>query len=173
MPAQMKYYHVSSFGNGNLDKSLNNPDALDNIRTASKFAGYRLMLTGGNMTQKLNSGAGFNIAMSWQNIGVAPLYENWKVIYELRNAAGVVIWSGNSVIKPSSVLPDYKVKSLTDHFVLPSSVPKGSYNLYLIIRDPQNYRQPLPLAISGRNNDGSYLIRSNLSIGNSNGAGKN
>jgi hypothetical protein len=172
MPAQMKYYHVNSFGNGNLDKSLKNPDAMDNIRLASKFSGYRLVLTGGNMTQKLNPGTGFNITLTWQNNGVAPVYENWKVMYELRNATGVVIWSGNSVIDPMSVLPDNKVKFLTDHFVLPSSTPKGSYGLYLVIRDPQGFRQPLPLAISGRNTDGSYLIRNNISIGISDGAGK-
>jgi len=166
MPRQMKYYHVSSFGNGNLDKSLNNSDALDNIRTSSKFAGYRLALTEGNMTPNLKPGAGFNITMGWRNTGAAPLYENWKIVYELRNAAGLVIWSGNSVFDPASVLPFNKVNSATDHFSLPSSVPKGNYSLYLIVRDPQGYRQPLPLAISGRNGDGSYLMRSNILISN-------
>ena len=172
MPRQMKYYHVSSFGNGNLDKSLNNPDALDNIRTSSKFAGYRLVLTAGNMTTNLNPGARFNITIGWQNTGVTPLYENWKVFYELRNAAGVVIWSDASVFDPASILPHDKLNSATDHFLLPSSVTKGNYSLYLIVRDPQGYRQPLPLAISGRNADGSYLIRSNILIGNSDNAGK-
>jgi hypothetical protein len=93
-------------------------------------------------------------------------------MYELRSVTGVVIWSGNSVIDPMSVLPDNKVKFLTDHFLLPSSTPKGSYGLYLVIRDPQGFRQPLPLAISGRNADGSYLIRNNITIGISDGAGK-
>jgi hypothetical protein len=172
MPRQMKYYHVSSFGNGNLDKSLNNPDALDNIRTSSKFAGYRLVLTAGNMTTNLNPGARFNITIGWQNTGVTPLYENWKVFYELRNAAGVVIWSDASVFDPASILPHDKLNSATDHFLLPSSVTKGNYSLYLIVRDPKGYRQPLPLAISGRNADGSYLIRSNILIGNSDNAGK-
>jgi hypothetical protein len=167
MPRQMSYYHVSSFGNGNLDKSLNNPDALDNMRTASKLAGYRLVLTDGNMTRNLIPGAKFNITVGWQNTGVAPLYENWKVVYELKNLTGVVIWSGNSVIEPASVLPNDKVRSVTDHFNLPSSVPKGIYNLFLIIRDPKEYRQPLPLAILGRNTEGGYLIRSNISIGTS------
>jgi hypothetical protein len=172
MPRQMKYYHVSSFGNGNLDKSLNNPDALENIRSASKIAGYRLVLTEGNMTPNLKPGDGFNITIGWQNIGVAPLYENWKVIFELRNMAGVVIWSGNSVFDPASVLPYNKAKATTDHFNLPSSLPKGNYSLYLIVRDPQGYRQPFPVAISGRNTDGSYLIRNNILIGISDSTGK-
>jgi hypothetical protein len=172
MPRQMKYYHVSSFGNGNLDKSLNNPVALDNIRTSSKFAGYRLALTTGNMTHNLNPGDKFNITMGWQNLGAAPLYERWKVVYDLRNAAGVVIWSGNSTFDPASSLPYNKVNSATDQFLLPSSVPKGNYSLYLIVRDPQGYRQPLPLAIAGRNADGSYLIRSNILTGISDSAGK-
>ncbi len=172
MPRQMKFYHVSSFGNGNLDKSLNNQDALDNIRLSSKFAGYRLGLMEGNMTPVLNQGANFNITIGWQNTGVARLYENWKVIYELRNATGLVVWSGKSVFNPASVLPNSKLNPITDHFVLPSSVPKGVYSLFLIIRDPLEYRQPLPLAISGRNTDGSYLIRGNIPIGISDSAGK-
>jgi hypothetical protein len=172
MPRQMKYFHVCSFGNGNLDKSLNNPDALDYIRMSSKLAGYRLLLTAGNMTSNLNPGARFNITMGWQNTGVTPLYENWKVFYELKNTAGVVVWSDTSVFDPASILPYDKLSSATDHFVLPSSVPKGNYSLYLIVRDPQGYRQPLPLAISGRTADGSYLIRSNILIGISDNAGK-
>ncbi|HEY2349514.1 MAG TPA: DUF4832 domain-containing protein, partial [Puia sp.] len=165
MPRQMKYFHVNSFGNGNLDKSLGNPDALNNIRTSSKFAGYRLILTEGNMSQNLNTGTGFTINMGWQNMGAAPVYENWKVIYELRNAAGAVIWSGTSASDPRNFLPNEKVKSIIDHFELPPTVPKGSCSLYLIVRDPQGYRQPLPLAISGRNADGTYLVRSNIQIG--------
>jgi Domain of unknown function (DUF4832) len=172
MPRQMKFYHVNSFGNGNLDKSLNDPDALENIRTSSKIAGYRLVLTDGNMTPTLKPGAGFNITIGWQNIGAAPLYENWKVIFELRNTAGVVIWSGNSVFDPASILPYNKANSITDHFNLPPAIPKGTCSLNLIVRDPKGYRQPLPLAIAGRNADGSYLIRSNIIIGTSDSAGK-
>ena len=172
MPRQMKHYHVSSFGNGNLDKSLNNPDALENIRASSKIAGYRLVLTEGSMTPNLKPGAGFNITIGWQNTGAAPLYENWKVIFELRNSAGVVIWSGRSVFDPATILPSDKANSITDHFNLPSSLPKGNFGLYLIVRDPQGYRQPLPLAISGRNTDGSYLIRNNILIGISDSTGK-
>jgi hypothetical protein len=51
-------------------------------------------------------------------------------------------------------------------------VPGGNYNMYLIIRDPKGYREPLPLFISGRNADGSYLIRSNILIGVPDSAGK-
>jgi hypothetical protein len=98
-------------------------------------------------------------------MGAAPVYENWKVIYELRNAAGAVIWSGTSASDPRNFLPNEKVKSIIDHFELPPTVPKGSCSLYLIVRDPQGYRQPLPLAISGRNADGTYLVRSNIQIG--------
>ena len=172
MPRQMKYYHVSSFGNGNLDKSLNNPDAKDNIRTSSKVAGYRLGLMDGNMTPNLNPGARFSITMDWQNTGATRLYENWKVVYELRNTTGAVIWSGNSVFDPATILPYNKVSSVADQFLLPPSAAKGNYSLYIIVRDPQGYRQPLPLAISGRNADGSYLIRSNILIGMADSARK-
>jgi hypothetical protein len=171
MPRQMKYFHVNSFGNGNLDKSLSNTDALNNIRTSSKLAGYRLAPAEGNMTQNLTAGAGFNITIGWQNLGTAPLYENWKVFYELRNAAGTVVWSGLSIINPDSILPNVRSSQVKDHFILPSTVRDGNYSMYLIVRDPQGYREPLPLAISGRSLDGSYLIRSNIYISISDKAG--
>ena len=124
------------------------------------------------MTPTLKPGAGFNITIGWQNTGAAPVYENWKVVFELRNAAGVVIWSGNSVFDPASILPYSKANSVTDRFNLPPAIPRGNYSLNLIVRDPREYRQPLPLAISGRNADGSYLIRNNIIIGISDGTGK-
>ena len=53
--------------------------------------------------------------------------------------------------------------SPSDSFVLPYSLISGYYSLSVVIRDPVNYRKPLPLAILGRSSDGSYLL-SNLAL---------
>jgi hypothetical protein len=161
---QILYYHVNSFGNGNLDQSVINKIALDNIRTASKYAGYRLILNEGTMTKLLVGGTLFYITLSWQNTGAAPTYENWEVFFELRNTGNEVAWSAKSKFNPKLFLPLRSATSITDNFALPASVPPGNYNLYLIVRDPKGYRKPLPLFISGRNPDGSYLIRSNVAV---------
>ncbi|HZK65776.1 MAG TPA: PKD domain-containing protein, partial [Puia sp.] len=52
----------------------------------------------------------------------------------------------------------------SDNFTL-SSVSPGTYSMYLIVRDPTNYKKPLPLAVNGRNSDGGYLLRSNVTVG--------
>jgi hypothetical protein len=56
-------------------------------------------------------------------------------------------------------IPQPDFTSVTDEFVLPKDLLAGNYNLNLIIKDPTGYRQPLPLAIKGRNVDGSYTLK--------------
>jgi len=161
-------FHMSSFGNGNFPIMSNTSTALVNaVLAGSKACGYRLVLTGGNMTTTLSSGSSFNITLNWQNIGVAPVYENWNVVYELRDAGGKVVWTGNSAFKPRYFLPGGATPA-ADNFTL-GTVAAGTYSMYLIIKDPANYKKPLPLAISGRNSDGSYLIRSNITVGTGTG----
>jgi len=163
---QMGFYHVNSFGNGNLDANEGNVTAGNNFRAASKAAGYRLVLTGGSMTTTLSSGGVFNMSLNWQNLGAAPTYENWNVVYELRNSGGTVVWSGTSSFNPRLFLPAGSAAAQNDVFTLAASVPQaGNYSMYMIVRDPKGFRQPLPMAIVGRNNDGSYLLRNNISVG--------
>ncbi len=166
LPVRVKQYHAESFGNGNLDNN-NPPNATiqANFRAASKAAGYRLILTGGSMTSTLSAGSSFNLTLNWQNIGLAPSYENWKVTYELRNSGNAVVWSGTSSFNPRLFSPAASAQAISDNFTLSATVPSGTYSMYLIVKDPNAYRQPLPLAITGRNSDGSYLLRSNVTVG--------
>ena len=166
LPVRVNQYHAESFGNGNLD--VNNPPnstIQDNFRAASKAAGFRLILTGGSMTSTLSAGSSFNLTLNWQNIGVAPTYENWNVVYELRNSANAVVWSGTSSFNPRLFSPAASPQATSDNFSLPASVPQGTYSMFLIVKDPNAYRKPLPMAITGRNADGSYLLRSNITVG--------
>ena len=166
LPVRVNQYHAESFGNGNLDQ--NNPPNSTiqaNFRAASKAAGYRLILTGGSMTSTLSAGSAFNITLNWQNIGLAPTYENWNVTYELRNSSGTVVWTGTSPFNPRLFSPTGSAQPVSDNFTLSASVPQGTYSMYLIIKDPGAYRKPLPLAITGRGSDGSYLLRSNVTVG--------
>ena len=50
-----------------------------NIRAASKAAGYRLILEGGDISPVVSSGETFFYQFEWKNIGAAPTYENWDV----------------------------------------------------------------------------------------------
>ncbi len=162
LPRQISFYHMVSFGNGN--SSGLSTQTQDSVRQASKNAGYRLIITGGNMTTTLTSGGAFNITLNWQNIGVTPTYENWNVVYELRKSDGTVAWTGNSAFQLKLFLPNSTATPASDNFTL-SAVPAGTYGMYLIIRDPSGYRKkPMPLAITGMNSDGSYLLRGNITV---------
>ena len=159
---EINLYHATSFGDGNFPNA-GDPTTQANIIACSKVSGYRLVLTGGNMTTTLTSGGGFSMSLNWQNIGVAPTYENWDVVYELRKSDGTVVWKGNSTFKPKLFIPQGTPTTASDNFTL-SAVAAGTYSMYLIVRDPLNYKTPLPLAITGRNADGSYLLRSNVTV---------
>jgi hypothetical protein len=148
-------------GNGNYGTSsttLNN-----NMRAAYLAMGYRYNITGGNMTTTLTAGSNFNITLSWQNVGLTPSYDNWKAQYELRNAAGVVFGTWTSAINLRTFLPSGTPTTFNENFAL-TPIPAGTYNLFLIVRDAQGYMQPLPLAITGRQADGAYPLRSGINV---------
>lgn len=150
LPSQVTKYHVNSFGNGNYGSVT-----ASNIVAASKAAGARLALTAGS----LSAGAGsLTITLNWSNTGVAPVYRNWNVVYELRNGS-TVVRTLTSSFNPKLFLPG--TKTVTDNF---SGIPAGTYNLVLKIVDPTGYRTAYPLAISGRASDGSYALMNSVVI---------
>ncbi len=154
---QVRRYRAVSFGNGNFSpNSTINP----NIRAASKAAGYRIILEGGNVPSSVSTGTSFAVNLLWKNVGITQSYEDWNVRYELKNSAGSAIWSGSSSFQIKMFLPQSNATSHTDNITLPGSVPTGSYTLTVKVSDPKGFRQPMPLAIGGRNSDGSYNLRS-------------
>ena len=161
---QIIFYHVNSFGNGNLNGQAENAITANNFRAASKAAGYRLMPDNGYISSTISTGSAFSISLNWKNLGVAPTYENWNVVYEFRDSGNKTIWSGTSSFKPRLFLPSKTATTIKDNFTLPALFPKGNYRLYLTIKDPSGYRKPLPLAIKGRETDGSYLISSSIKV---------
>lgn len=150
LPSQMTKYGVTSFGNGNFNVSSNGSNATvqANFRAASAAAGYKLTITAGSISGNL-------ISLTWSNINTAPTYKNWVVNFELRNGS-VVAWTKKSTFSPRFFLKGSI--SVTD------SLPNGTGDLYLVIRDPSGYRKPMPLAITGQNADGSYLLKSSVTI---------
>jgi Domain of unknown function (DUF4832) len=161
---QVETAHAKSFGNGNLIKSVNDPDAKNAFRAASKAAGYRLTLEEGNMSKNLSAGYPFFITLNWRNLGVAPSYENWDVFFELRDTTNHVAWTGRSAMRPKFFLPNTVAKKIQDSFTVPVTVHPGTYHLFLVIKDPTGYREAMPLAIKGRNADGSYLLRKDIAL---------
>lgn len=140
LPAQVKLYHMCGFGNGDFLRPVSSADQ-GAVKQADKDAGYWLTITGGNIT-------GNNITINWQN-NQCPVYDDYDVFFEFRNGASVVTLP--SKFKPRLF---FGTAAVIDNF---SSISAGS--LYVVIKDPKGFRTHLPLAISGRQSDGSYLLK--------------
>lgn len=155
---EVRTYHASGFGNGNWGGGESIPCAQTYIRAASKVSGYRLQINSGNYTSTVGSNKNLSAQLAWRNVGIAPVYETWNVIYQLKNLSGLVVWTGSSSMILKLFLPETSYRIVNDSFTLPSTLASGYYSLSVIIKDPANYRKPLPLAILGRGTDGSYTL---------------
>ncbi|MEP7375519.1 MAG: PKD domain-containing protein [Chitinophagaceae bacterium] len=158
-PRQVRKWRVAMVGNGNFGQG-NTPtgQAADSVKQGYREAGYHLRITGGNVIV----GSQLTTNVKWRNYGLTPTYEHWTVQYSLRNGAGTTVWTSNSAFDPYLFLPDYGELTKTDVFALPG-IAAGNYSLYVTIKDPVGYRLPLPLQITGRDANGSYLL-TNITI---------
>lgn len=156
---QVRRYHASLFGNGNYAAS-NRPCMQQQVIAASRAAGYRLLPEGGNVDSAAIAGDTLTSTLFWRNAGVAPSYDAWQVSYTVHDLrTDSLLYTVPSRFQPRLFLPADTAQPFTDRLFIPASLPEGNYNLRLIVRDMSGYRQPLPLAISGRQEDGSYPIR--------------
>jgi hypothetical protein len=168
LPRQVRLYKATSFGNGNYGyydgEMATNASMRDSIRLASKLCGYRIIPVGGTISGSFQGLAAFNIQVNWQNKGIAPVYDKiWQISYELRTSGGSVLWSGNSGFNLRLFQPTTTPTTRTDNFTLPN-ISGSNLSLVMIIRDTSGYLQPFPLAINGRNTDGSYTMATGLTI---------
>ncbi len=134
------------------------------VRTASKATGYRFKIINAEFPPSIRKNVAFNIKTNWQNVGLAPTYENWKVVFELQTTTGQVKWTGNSTKVMKLFLPATTGSITTDKFIIPTTVPAGTYKLVVRVKDPTNYRPNILLAINGRNADGSYTLSTSVVV---------
>jgi hypothetical protein len=133
---------------------------------SAKIAGYRLVLRNITYPATLAPGAQATIRAEWSNVGVAPVYQNWKVSYRIcEKISGDVKGEITSSLNLRTILPtlDQATKVDTpvvieDALVLPTGLATGEYELELFISDPTGYRLPLRLAIAGRKSNGAYSL---------------
>lgn len=152
---QIADFHISAIGNGNVTFGGSNTSTL--FVNNAKKAGYRISIIDAVLPQPMVAGKTSTIISRWQNTGNAPTYEPWTVAFELRDSSGKVVASTTTSLDLGTLLPTTSPQSNNDSFNL-VGVEAGSYNLILTVKDPRALRSPLPLAITGRRTDGSYLL---------------
>ncbi len=97
------------------------------------------------------------INITWNNHGVAPIYEAWNVNLALVSN-GSVVAQGTSKVDLRTVMPESPV-SIVDQFDI-AGVEKGEYSVQLQIVDPTNHNMPLALAIKGASSSMEYTFGS-------------
>ena len=160
---QIRLYHATSFGNGNYGATPNST-VRERVRAASKASGYRYKITTGEAPMTIKRGTAFNIRANWQNVGLAPTYENWDVVYELQNSSNKAVWTGKSTKVLKRFLPASTATQTIDKLIVPATVAAGTYKLVLRVKDPTDYRPNMQLAITGKNADGSYTLVSSVVV---------
>lgn len=141
LEAQVRKFHITSFGNSNYDGGA----VASNVVNASRAAGYRYAITSASVDTR----NGLTISVNWSNTGVAPTYEDWKITYTIGS------WTGTSALNLRLFEPGSK--PFTDSFTMPA-IPAGTYQVKVKIVDPKGVRPPIALAIQGRESDGSYNL---------------
>ncbi len=156
---QVRTYHASSFGNGNFALP-GDPCLATQVRAATLAAGFRIAPVAGTVDSAIVAGNNLTIKLFWQNRGVAPAYDPWQLHYQLHELRSDSLFlEMPSPFNPAALLPSDTAIQHTDQLTLPASLPAGNYNLKISLRDPKGYFPPLPLAIQGRQSDGSYTLR--------------
>lgn len=156
---QVRTYHATSFGNGNYPVLGSDGALAAAVREASAATGYRIQIEGGSISERLDAGAGFALTVLYRNVGLAPPYYRWRIDVELRPEGGAAVWTGASSFSPTGFLPAASATEVRDVFMLPDTLPAGTYELALVVRDPADYRVPLPLAVENVGPDGAVVLR--------------
>ncbi len=163
---QVFAYHVSMVGNGNFWELSHYSQAdQEFFKNLNKLAGYRYVLESLSLPDVILTGVEFPATSRWLNVDVAPSYQNWDVMLQLRRpGTGQVQWQGKSSLDFRTLLPTANVitgsqnpVAVNDHFTV-GEIPAGRYDVVLVVEDPAGYSAPLALAIQGRGADGGYFL---------------
>ena len=112
------------------------PDSYDVWARANKYAGYRYAVSSATLPASATPGSALPITVHWTNFGTAPSYDNWQVVYELRNSDNNVVTTLRSALSLLTSLPSKTTPTLrkiqqvgtSDTFSLPTSgLSAGSY----------------------------------------------
>ena len=170
-------YHVSLVASNVLAPS---PDMYDIWARTNKYAGYRYAITSTTTTvpPSATPGSALPITVRWNNFGTAPSYDNWQVVYELRDRENTVVKTVPSALALRNIAAEQNYTDPAqdpasaaddDKFSLPTSgLPAGTYTLAAKV--VWNDHKPngintvdypsMTLAQAGRDRDGGYPISS-------------
>lgn len=168
-------YHVSLVGSNVMAPT---PDTYDVWARTNKYAGYRYAITSTAVPAAAKPGPALPITVRWTNFGTAPTYDDWQVVYELRDSNNTVVKTVKSGLAIGNIAAEQNYTNTAqnpasataeDRISLPTSgLAAGDYGLMAKVvwneHKPNgtnlvNY-PPMALAQAGRDQGGNYPIAS-------------
>ena len=142
-------WHISSFN----AKSSPVPEAWSPLvdKWLNKM-GYRYVVRRFEYPSVVSRQGQLSFASLWENIGVAPIYKDYKFAVRLRNAQKTLVLPTNANLLdwlPGDIVHDEKL-------YIPYDMPLGKYQLEIAIVSPVSYEPRVKLAIEGITDDGWY-----------------
>jgi hypothetical protein len=159
---QVTTYKLAYMGNGNLE-APDNPTTISRIQQAGKSMGYRIVITSGSCPTSVMVGVPFTSTLSWRNNGIAPVYDDWDIYYQLRNNSNNVVWKEKSNKSLKLFLNEDGIDNFIDELIV-TGVTQGTYRLELSIEDPLGYKKNFRLAIQGKTVYDSYVLVNNFTV---------
>jgi len=138
--------------------------------------GYRLVLRELKHPIEAKPGSTIELGMKWQNVGSAPCYHPYRLVYRLARegdgesvlAVGKITvnrWLPGSIrlfdeefFKAPKDLPPGDVVDVADRITLPKDMASGVYVLSLAVVGQQTTTPVVRLGIKGREKDGWYPL---------------
>lgn len=155
---QIVDHHVSAIGNGNLGNWEDiSPEIQQALQLVGTKAGYIMLLQEIDYPEQLHQGKHFNVMTRLLNVGNAPTYEEWQVVFSLIGVDELPVWSAASKINLKNLIPTSPVVQ-NDNYQIPVSVPPGTYRLAVNIIDPHHYRHPMNLPLDKPKSASGYVI---------------
>ena len=149
--AQALRWHVSTV---NVKSSPIPTEWKAQFEDFQKKMGYRLILRRLEYPRTARAGQMMQVHMWWLNAGVAPVYREYRLVIEMRSAAG----SGQAVV-PVDVKKWLPGDAVFDGpLYVPDDLKPGKYRVRLAMLDPRTGKPAAQLAMEGRQPDGWYQL---------------
>ncbi|PSU91828.1 DUF4832 domain-containing protein [Photobacterium kishitanii] len=136
----------------------------DLVNDLIKKLGYRFEISSVEISSRFKPASAITIASTWKNTGVAPSYNNYPVVWRLRNNDNHIVtyFETNNDIRTwlpandrDSNAPKYKQ---INTFNLPYDIKPGNYKLEVALVEPSTTTAKIKLGIDGRTHDNWHYI---------------
>lgn len=162
---QVKTYHIAMIGDGNFSYTTYSRIQQQYLKRTFVTSGSRFVLNSVTLPSRTTTNTPFLVTTTWSNVNVTPAYAPWNIMLRLADSAGNIVWQGKSKLDLQKLVPTMNQLThtntpieFTEKFTLPHTLSAGKYTLSIQVVDPDNYYDPLHLAIQGRAIDGIYVM---------------